>query len=45
MDSHHIAVVETAGDGVDLVVIDPGTAGFDGAALAFFQSYDCMIHR
>ena len=36
MDSHHIAVVETAGDSVDLVVIDPGTAGFDGAALAFF---------
>ena len=32
-------------DPVNLIIIDPGTAGLDGAALALFQNYDCFTHN
>ena len=44
VNSHQITIFKSTQDAFDLVVIDPHSPCFDGAAFPLFQRDDCMIH-
>ena len=44
MNGHDISVFKAAHNAVNFIIINPGAACLQGAALALFQSYYCVIH-